>query len=100
MLSNAYFLAKFRFDTAENEPAINLQKFTKFANFANPNPLTITDSRSHHSPGDRRNVRLHPVEHDPGSRGLHVLPRAVRPRAEEEEDEEANGLMRSNLGTK
>ena len=27
MLSNAYFLAKFRFDTAENEPA------KKFANF-------------------------------------------------------------------
>ena len=43
MLSNAYFLAKFRFDTAENEPAKNLQKFAKFANFANfadPNPLT------------------------------------------------------------
>ena len=26
MLSNAYFLAKFRFDTAENEPAKNLQE--------------------------------------------------------------------------
>ena len=26
MLSNAYFLAKFRFDTAENEPTKNLQK--------------------------------------------------------------------------
>ena len=38
MLSNAYFLAKFRFDTAENEPAKNLQKF---ANFANPNPPTL-----------------------------------------------------------
>ena len=25
MLSNAYFLAKFHFDTAENEPAKNLQ---------------------------------------------------------------------------
>ena len=25
MLSNAYFLAKFRFDTAENEPAKNLR---------------------------------------------------------------------------
>ena len=31
MLSNAYFLAKFRFDTAENEPAKNLHKFAKFA---------------------------------------------------------------------
>ena len=27
MLSNAYFLAKFRFDTGENEPAKNLQNF-------------------------------------------------------------------------
>ena len=35
MLSNAYFLAKFRFDTAENKPAKNLQKkIAKFANFA------------------------------------------------------------------
>ena len=29
MLSNAYFLANFRFDTAENEPAKNLQQFCK-----------------------------------------------------------------------
>ena len=29
MLSNAYFLAKFHFDTAENEPAKNLQIFEK-----------------------------------------------------------------------
>ena len=29
MLSNAYFLAKFRFDIAENEPAKNLQNFRK-----------------------------------------------------------------------
>ena len=29
MLSNAYFLAKFRFDTADNEPAKNLQNFRK-----------------------------------------------------------------------
>ena len=42
MLSNAYFLAKFRFDTAENEPAKTLQNFAKFANFADPNPLTLT----------------------------------------------------------
>ena len=38
MLSNAYFLAKFRFDTAENEPAKNLQNFAAFLNFANPSP--------------------------------------------------------------
>ena len=36
MLSNAYFLAKFRFDTAENEPAKNLQNF---ANFPDCGPL-------------------------------------------------------------
>ena len=29
MLSNAYFLAKFRFDTAENEPVKNLQNLAK-----------------------------------------------------------------------
>ena len=39
MLSNAYFVAKFRFDTAENKPAKNLQNFAKLilqkiANFA------------------------------------------------------------------
>ena len=45
MLSNAYFLAKFRFDTAENEPAKNLQKFAKFANFADPNPVTLRGGR-------------------------------------------------------
>ena len=39
MLSNAYFLAKFRFDTAENEPAKNWQNF---ADFANPNPEHLT----------------------------------------------------------
>ena len=38
MLSNAYLLGKFRFDTAENEPAKNLQKF---ANFANLNPKNL-----------------------------------------------------------
>ena len=36
MLSNAYFLAKIRFDTAESEPAKNLQKFANLnSNFAN-----------------------------------------------------------------
>ena len=31
MLSNAYFLAKLRFDTAENEPAKKFAKFSKNA---------------------------------------------------------------------
>ena len=41
MLSNAYFLAKFRFDTADNEPAKNLQNLANqlFSNFAKePDP--------------------------------------------------------------
>ena len=65
MLSNAYFLAKFRFDTAENEPAKNLQNFAKnyakFANFANPNPLTgpVRPNISRANP--RRPVRLRAV---------------------------------------
>ena len=33
MLSNAYFLAKFRSDTAENEPPKIFPNFAKFANF-------------------------------------------------------------------
>ena len=35
MLSNAYFLAKFRFDTAENEPAKKLQNLNFAENIAN-----------------------------------------------------------------
>ena len=35
MLSNAYFVAKFRFATSENEPAKNLQNSADFPNFAN-----------------------------------------------------------------
>ena len=39
MLSNAHFLAKFRSNTAENEPAKKLQEFANyFPNFANPKP--------------------------------------------------------------
>ena len=41
MLSTAYFLAKFRFDTAENEPAKSLQKKSpQNANFALPSLLS------------------------------------------------------------
>ena len=38
MLSNAYFLAKVRFDTAEIDPAKNLQILQKIAKFANLGP--------------------------------------------------------------
>ena len=58
MPSNAYFLAKFRFDIAENEPAKNLQKFAekiaKFAKFANfANPITLTQIRTVPAPSAR-----------------------------------------------
>ena len=53
-----YILAKFRFGTAENEPAKNLQSFAKlfanFVNFANPDPLTLILSRP--EAGPRREV--------------------------------------------
>ena len=45
MLSNAHFLAKFRFDTAENEPAKNLQKLLTL--------LTLGAPRERHPPRDR-----------------------------------------------
>ena len=45
MLSNAYFLAKFRFDTAENEPAKKLQNFANF-----PNSLTLTPGKPRVAP--------------------------------------------------
>ena len=45
MLSNAYFLAKFRFDTAEKEPAKNLQNYANFPNSANPNPYVRAQVR-------------------------------------------------------
>ena len=45
MLSNAYFLAKFRFDTAENEPAKNLKNFRKMGTSSAP-----PDPAAHHHP--------------------------------------------------
>ena len=67
MLSNAYFLAKFRFDTAENEPAKNLQNFTKFANFAPspPNPNQRCQIRP-----DRRGLVFRNGEHEPAACGV------------------------------
>ena len=41
-MSNAYFLEKFRFDTAENEPAKNLQNLVKFCKFAKSSPPVIS----------------------------------------------------------
>ena len=53
MLSNAYFLAKLRIDTAENEPAKNLQNLQNVANFTNS---LVADARVE-APGRRREHR-------------------------------------------
>ena len=57
MLSNAYFLAKFRLGTAENELAKNLQNFAKickmlikFANFVNFASFALRASASGRAP--------------------------------------------------
>ena len=51
MLPNAYFLAKFRFDSAENEPAINLQIL-----YILPILLTLTPNK-----GQRLRARENPL---------------------------------------
>ena len=78
MLSNAYFLAKFRFDTAENEPAKNSQKL-KICKISNlpilPIMITLTrgapelqrgqrarhDGLRHRAAGPRRGPRRAPA---------------------------------------
>ena len=45
MLPNAYFLAKFRFDTAENEPAKNLQNFAKISKNSQKSVLTPSETK-------------------------------------------------------
>ena len=71
MLSNAYFLAQFHFDTAENEPAKMLQnsakkiaEFANFASFANPNPnLTLTTRSGSDARVQRRHAAAHAEVH-------------------------------------
>ena len=53
MLSNAYLLAKFRFATAENEPAKNLQKFANKTLI----PPPPGDRQSRAMPGVRGTLR-------------------------------------------
>ena len=73
MLSNAYFLAKIRFDTAENEPAKNLQKF---ANFVNPNHNKAADR------GEGRFKDRPPISpRSPGARGAEADQREGEPPA-------------------
>ena len=58
MLSNAYFLAKFRFDTAENEPAKNLPILLTLT----PNPFKKAETR----PAERFGGE-HGCPRDPGA---------------------------------
>ena len=64
MLSNAYFLAKIHFDTAENEPAKNLQNLQNLLIF--PILLTLTLKIQVRSGGA---LRLRPLPGPGGSRG-------------------------------
>ena len=54
MLSNAYFLAKFRFDTAENEPA----KICKFFEKCIRAHVRVRDARGDELPHGLREGRL------------------------------------------
>ena len=75
MLSNAYFLAKFRFDTAENEPAENLQNFAKFCKLIGS---LLGGGRAAGAPGPRRRAgaRLGDARRAAGQRLDLALPRS------------------------
>ena len=70
MLSNAYFLAKFRFDTAENEPAKKFAKFSKNA-FSKTAFSKTAFSKNAFSKNGGRVRRLLPLR--PASRSALVL---------------------------
>ena len=77
MLSNAYFLANIRFDTAENEPAKNLQTFCKKkANFAKPLPQPVA-ARSPAPLSLLHVARCRRSERNSGRGRRRVLPRAA-----------------------
>ena len=74
MLSNAYFLAKFRFGTAENEPAKNLQILLILSNFPN-----FADARRRAARPARRSPGA-PRRRRPGRRGRPGGSSRARPR--------------------
>ena len=81
MLSNAYFLVKFRFDTAENEPTKNLQNLLIFPILLTltAKPLTLASPAHAAGVGGGREVRGGrdarrrggPGRHRAAYRGLH-----------------------------
>ena len=75
MLSNAYILAKFRFDEAENEPANFFKILQKIANFATLIPIGVPLKLGR--PGGPGRVAPRPLV--PRALGLRTLPNlAVR----------------------
>ena len=62
MLSNAYFLAKFRFDTAENEPAKILQTIGSNI-FEVPLETPMTRRLSHASAESVKEIKFHQSGH-------------------------------------
>ena len=83
MLSNAYFLAKFRFDTAENEPAKNLQNLPILLIL-----LTLTTVKRP-GPGPRRPHRLLPL-----LPGRAAVPAVLGGRAAEHGRDLSSGIAR------
>ena len=82
MLSNAYFdyfLAKFRFDTAENEPAKKLQNFAKRAlqGLAQYSAAYSADRAALSAGGKNERRGLHPRPGDEVLEELAALKRAV-----------------------
>ena len=86
MLLNAYFLAKFGFDTAENKPAKNLQTFLNFANLRSdpPSPSLVAlcpQLRGGRRRAERRRGRRAGAEANqayPGEAGAAAVPERLR----------------------
>ena len=87
MLSNAYFLAKFRFDTAENEPTKNLQKSSVSENMPQGIGPLLPHRTGASEIGSRREI---------GDQGGEL--RRVRPVARGEVRDAAAGLPRAAAG--
>jgi len=69
-LSNAYFLAKFCFDTAENEPAKNLQKIANLPILLIL--LTLTALTLHGAPCDAAAEAVHEVATERREEDVHA----------------------------
>ena len=87
MLSNAYFLAKFRFDTAENEPAKYLQNLQR-------KPLRSVGRQFRQAKLDKPAAVLWQA-----ARNISALDRCVREDWESVEKAAAPSMFHSWLGT-